>query len=79
LKATTYKQDNKKQFSEKFSKLQLDPDFGSPGFGKIRFWQPICAAPAVPMAYIMLNCSVYGNPGFSKTPNLANDFYARIA
>jgi hypothetical protein len=46
--------------------IQLDPDFGNPGFGKIWFWQPICAAPAVPMAYIMLNCSVYGNPEFSK-------------
>jgi hypothetical protein len=60
-------------------KVQLDPYFGSPGFGKIRFWQSICAAPASPMANIMLMCSDYGNPGFRKTPNFANDFYARIA
>jgi hypothetical protein len=53
------------------NEIQLDPDFGSSGFGKISFWQPICKAPAALM--------VYGNLGFSKTPNLANDFYARIA
>jgi hypothetical protein len=60
-------------------RLQLDPYFVHSYYGKIQFWQPICKAPAVPMAYIILKCSVYGNPGFSKTPNLANDFYARIA
>jgi hypothetical protein len=54
--------------------IQLDP-----GFGKIEFWQPICASPAAPMANIMLMCWNYGDPGFSETPNLANDFYVRIA
>jgi hypothetical protein len=63
----------------KYFKIQLDPGFGSPGFGKIRYWQPICKALAASMADIMLMCSDYGKPGFSKTPNLANDFYARIA
>ncbi len=51
--------------------MQLDPYFGNPSFGKIRFWQPICAAPAAPMANIMLKCSDYGNPGLGKTPFLA--------
>jgi hypothetical protein len=59
--------------------IQLDPGFGSPGFGKIRYWQPICKALAASMANIMLMCSDYGKPDFSKTPNLANDFYARTA
>ncbi len=50
-----------------------------PDFGKIWFWQQIFKAQAIPTAYIMLMGSVYGNPGFSETPNLANNFYARIA
>jgi hypothetical protein len=44
-----------------------------------RFWQPIFKASAALMANIMLMCSDYGNKGFSKTPNLVNDFYARIS
>jgi hypothetical protein len=51
--------------------IQLDPYFGNTGFGKIRFWQPICKAPAAPMTNIMLKCSDYGNKGLGKTPFLA--------
>jgi hypothetical protein len=42
--------------------VQIDPYSGSPGFGKIRPWQPICKALAAPTANIMLKCWDYGNP-----------------